>query len=246
MKITKTLFISAAVAFALFAFGACGDTDDVDDTTAAPETTAATEAATEATEPASAVGGYGNYGYAGDDPVEAEVYQYMIDEIADNYYGADDDNGIISIPVVKVVDRVDNADGSSDVAGVFQIYNYKVEGDTLKCVSGGSHPGKMHIVKDVDEDGDDDNDADDAYENDADDKNDYEVTKFDQVADGGQFDSSAREIFGDKYEDFSKANSDDKDLEKLRADGIAVYVKATGIAVTKYQDEGWDPVDIPL
>ena len=219
MKITKMFLISAVVAFALFGFAACGDSEDVEET-AAPETTAAVEEET-----AAPTFNAGEYGYAGTDPVEAEVYEYMADEVSEQY-GIDDDT-VISIPVVSIVNRVDNADGSVDIYGDFQVYNYTVEGDTLKCISGGDHPGKMHIVKD--DDGDE-----------------YEVASFEQVGDGSEFEPTAKKIFGDKYEDFVKVQSDDKGMEKLRAEAIAVYVKTMGLKVTKYQDEGWDPVDIPL
>ena len=43
-----------------------------------------------------------------------------------------------------------------------------------------------------------------------------------------------------------KVNGDQEARESLRAQIIADYVKANGLSVTKYQDEGWDPVDIPL
>jgi hypothetical protein len=68
----------------------------------------------------------------------------------------------------------------------------------------------------------------------------------DTVADGGNFESSAKEIFGDKYDAFMKVNGDSEAREKLRAEIIANFVKANGLNFTKYQDEGWDPVDIPL
>ena len=68
----------------------------------------------------------------------------------------------------------------------------------------------------------------------------------DMVADGGNFESSAKEIFGDKYDAFMKVNSDSEAREKLRAETIANFVKANSLNFTKYQDEGWDPVDIPL
>ena len=99
------------------------------------------------------------------------------------------------------------------------------EGDTLKAASGGNYPGLIHLKKDGDE---------------------YEVVKMDTVADGGNFESSAKEIFGDKYDAFMKVNGDSEAREKLRAEIIANFVKANGLNFTKYQDEGWDPVDIPL
>ena len=162
---------------------------------------------------------WGGYGYMGEDPVEGAVYEYMATEIAKQY---EPEEGVVSIPAVYIIDRVDNEDGSVDVIGEFEIYNYTVEGDTLKMQSGGSHPGKMHLVKDGD------------Y---------YKVESFEQVGDGSEFEPTAKKIFGDKYDEFMKVSSDDETMNAARTEAVANYVKATGLEVTKYQDEGWDPVE---
>ena len=163
---------------------------------------------------------YGGYGYMGDDPVEGAVYEYMATEVSKEYEPGDD---LVSIPVVCIVDKVENEDGTVDVSGAFQVFNYKVDGDTLKTESGGSHPGKMHLVQDGDL---------------------YKVESFEVVADGSDFDQSAKEIFGDKYEEFSKVNSDDKKMEELRKEAIKGYVQATGSDITQYQDYGQEPVKL--
>ena len=77
-------------------------------------------------------------------------------------------------------------------------------------------------------------------------KDDYTVTAFDVVEDGGNFESSAKEIFGDKYDQFMAAESDQEAREALRKHIIETYVKANGLEVTKYQDYGWDPVELSL
>lgn len=163
------------------------------------------------------------YGYAGDDPVQAAVYQYLVEEVAKNY---DLPEGAVSIPVVQLVDEeVDSDDGDAEVKGYFAVYNYVVEGDTLKMVSGGDHPGKMELIQAG---------------------SGYTVKEFEPVADGGEFEPSAKDIFEEKYDTFMSVYSDTEAKESLRAQIMADYVKANGLAVTKYQDEGWDPVDIPL
>jgi hypothetical protein len=163
------------------------------------------------------------YGYAGNDPVELAVYKYMVETVAPAYELPE---GAVSIPVVTVIDvEKDDDDGDVEVLGDFWIWNYVVEGDTLKCVSGGAHPGKMDLNKSGDG---------------------YVVEEFEVVKDGGEYESSAKDIFEEKYDEFSKVNSDNDAREKLRAEGIANYVKANGLSVTKYQDEGWDPVDLNL
>ena len=168
---------------------------------------------------------YGGYGYMGDDPVVGAVYEYVATVLPESY---DVSKDMVSIPVVKIIDTVENDDGTVDVYGVFQIFNYTVDGDTLMTESGGSYGGKMHLVKD------------ETAQVEA-----YKVESFEQVGDGSEFDKTAKEIFGDNYDAFMKAYSNDKALEKRRAKTIANYVQATGLEVTQYQVYGWDPVKIP-
>ncbi|MBR3716885.1 MAG: hypothetical protein IKN19_02820, partial [Bacteroidaceae bacterium] len=67
------------------------------------------------------------------------------------------------VPARSIV-AVDEQDKSDiKVWGDFWVFNYNLVGDTLKCVSGGSHPGLMHVRKT---------------------DNGFEVTAFDQVEDG--------------------------------------------------------------
>lgn len=220
------VLLGLLLALSCIAFTACGDADDVDDAddveTTAAETTAAETTAPASQTPAAGIEGYED-GYTGDDPAIGATYEYMADEIAEQY-GVDDDT-IHSIPAILIVDKKEGTGGQTDVYGEFEVYNYTIEGDTLKCVSGGSYPGVMHVVKD---------------------EEDYEVQSFDQVADGGNFEPSAREIFGDNYDAFMKVYSDDEEKNKVRTQTVSDYVKANGLKVTKYQDEGWDPVELNL
>ena len=90
-------------------------------------------------------------------------------------------------------------------------------------VSGGSHPGLIHLSKT--------------------DKG-YEVTKFDQVADGAGNLESAKQIFGEKYEAFHAINSNGALRDSLRTEGLARYVKTHNIPVTMYQDYGWPAISL--
>ena len=65
------------------------------------------------------------------------------------------------------------------------------------------------------------------------------VTAFDQVEDGSRYLPTAKKIFGDKFEAFKTINSDEKNRERLRAEGLATYAKKNGLSVTLYQDYGW-------
>lgn len=158
------------------------------------------------------------YEYPGPEAFYYEVYDY-VEDLNESYPEAD-----VSIPCIRIID-VDESDKSDiKVYGDFYIFNYNLAGDTLTCASGGDYPGVMHVM--FDEDG-------------------YEVTKFDVVADGEDFIPSAKEIFGDKYEDFMKVESDQEDREAVRAQIISNYVFANNLDVKYYQDYGWDKQSLP-
>lgn len=218
MKRKLAVLMSLVMVFACFAFTACsGGTEEAEEPEVTEET--AVEETEEAQEPV--VDG-SEYGYIGTDPVECAVYEYMADEISENYDVGDDE---ISVPAINIIATEEAEDGGTDVWGDFRVYNYEIDGETLVCTSGGSHPGKMHVVKDEDE---------------------YEVASFDAVADGADYDPSAKEIFGDKYDAFVKASSDEEAAAEIRTKILSDYVKANGLAVTQYQDYGWDPVPLDL
>ena len=155
------------------------------------------------------------YGYGGDDPVEAAIYKYMAEEISKDYEEAD-----VSIPTVNVIYADYTGEDEILAYGDFWVENYNIEGDTLECVSGGHYPGVFHLSKD------------------------YEVTAFDQVADGGDFDASAKELFGEYYEDFMAVYSDSDARDELRRATVTDYVHFNNLDVTQYQDYGWDPIEI--
>ena len=156
------------------------------------------------------------YGYAGDDPIDLACYKYMAENVSKDYEPAD-----VSIPIVIIVHEDPAPEDEVLVYGDFWIDNYNIEGDTLKCVSGGNYPGCMHV-----------------------DKATYTVTAFDPVADGGEFESSAKEIFGDSYDDFMKVYSDSEAVAEARKATVSDYVNLNGLDIKYYQDEGWDPVEL--
>ena len=211
----KVLMILLGVILVLGCVGltACGGSDEEEQAAGEEQTTAA-----EQEETAAPTQFYGGYGYMGEDPVEGAVYEYMATEVAKEYEPGEDQ---VSIPAVYIIDRVDNEDGSVDVIGEFEVYNYTIEGDTLMMQSGGSHPGKMHLVQDGDK---------------------YKVESFEAVGDGSEFEPTAKAIFGEKYDEFMKITSDDETMKAARTEAVANYVQATGIEVTQYQDYGWPAV----
>ena len=216
MKKKLMILLGMITVMACIGLTACGSSD-----TEAEEPAAEPEAEAEEVVEVESIDG-SIYGYAGEDAVEATVYEYVATGIAGNF---DVEEGMVSIPTVAIIDKIENEDGSIDVIGDFWIDNYTIEGDTLMNQSGGNFPGKMHVVKDGDS---------------------YKVESFEVVGDGDQFEPTAKEIFGDKYDAFMEVNADNDAREALRAETVATFVKANGLEVTKYQDYGWDPVELEL
>ena len=120
------------------------------------------------------------YEYPGPEQFYYELYKYIIDNFGKQYLPGD-----VCIPCPIIVAEDDSNKDDMLLYGNFEVYNYTLSGDTLMTVSGGSHPGCIHYKM-----GD----------------NGYEITGFDQVADGSDYDSTAKEIFGDKYDAFIKAS----------------------------------------
>ena len=141
------------------------------------------------------------------------IDRYLVDEFGKQYA-----EGKHCVPMHNIV-AVDERNAEDILVwGDFWVFNYNQVGDTLKCVSGGSHPGLMHIQQT---------------------EKGFEVISFDQVEDGSRFLPTAKKIFGDKYDAFQSINSDEKKREMLRAEGLSKYVKEQGLSATMYQDYGW-------
>ena len=157
-------------------------------------------------------------------PVETcftAIDKYLTENIGTQYLG-----GEVCIPFHSYVAIDESNPEDILVWGDFWVLNYDQNGDTLKTVSGGNHPGKMHVRQDKD--------------------GHFEVTDFEAVGDGSEFLPTAKEIFGDKFEDFQAANSDDQKRAAVRTDVIAEYVRLHNLPVKVYQDYGWPAVEIPV
>ena len=139
--------------------------------------------------------------------------RYLTEQIAGHYAP-----GEYTVPLSDIV--AVNDEDSTDIRlwGDFWVYNYKQVGDTLKCVSGGSHPGLIHICK-TDEN--------------------FYVSRFDQVEDGSRYLPSAKQIFGEYFESFQLHHSDADNREVERADVLRIFVRDHGLTATMYQDYGW-------
>lgn len=159
------------------------------------------------------------YEYPGPELFYSVLYDYIIDDVGQYF-----DNSGVMIPSVSIIYLDENNKEDILVYGDFWIYTYKLNGQTLECEAGGDFPGLIHVAS-----------SDEGYQ----------VTGFDKVEDGSNFDSSAKSIFGDYYDEFIALSSDTEAKEAVRAQIIANYVFANDLNITQYQDSGWDPVELP-
>ena len=148
------------------------------------------------------------------------IERYLIKECGSKYL-----RGQYCVPFQTIIDVDERNDEDILVWGDFWVFNYNLVGDTLETVSGGSHPGLMHI-KQTDTG--------------------FEVITFDQVEDGSRYMPSAKRIFSEKYNNFQTINSDEVRRERHRAEILANYVKKYNIPATKYKDYGWSEKNIPF
>ena len=148
------------------------------------------------------------------------IEKYLVESIAPEYL-----QGAYSIPFCNWVCADESNPDSIAVLGDFWILNYVQDADTLKTVSGGNHSGKIIICKDA--------------------EGNFYVADFDQTLDGSDNETSARRIFGDKFEEYAAAHSDDVARERIRTQSVADFVKRDSLAVKYYKDFGWPAVEIP-
>ena len=165
-------------------------------------------------------------------PVEPEAVQTVTDryfEAVDRYF-----TGEIApqyAPAELCITYHDYAvvdDSNTDdilVLGDFWVENYDIVGDTLMFVSGGNHAGKVHIKKDS--------------------AGNYFAPGLDAVGDGSEFLPTAKVIFGERFDEFQKANSDHERREQIRKAAISGYVSRNKLGVKYYKDFGWPAVRIP-
>ncbi|MCR5687713.1 MAG: hypothetical protein K6G58_06805 [Lachnospiraceae bacterium] len=159
------------------------------------------------------------YEYPGPELFYTVLYKFLIDEYAENYDKAD-----VTIPCPIIIAEDESNRDDIRIWGDFWIMNYNLNGDTLEMVSGGSYPGLIH-VKSTDSG--------------------YEVTEMEVVGDGSDYDPTAKKIFGDHYDEFTKSTADIDGREATRAQIIANYVAANNLPIKAYKDYGWDPVTLP-
>lgn len=150
--------------------------------------------------------------------VREAINNYLTREIGAQYLQGD-----LCIPLLMIVNEENGEDGSEYVWGDFWVFNYQIAGDTLKTVSGGSHPGKLTISE-----------TDGAL---------Y-VSAFERVEDGAGNDASARRIFGSRYDVYQAMHANEKVREYVRAEQLRYYIRIHELNFRYYQDYGWPAVEL--
>ena len=145
--------------------------------------------------------------------VRQAISDYLLHEIAPYYL-----QGEICVPALLIAHEEDSC-----VWGDFWVFWYNISGDTLKTVSGGSHPGKMTLT----------------YAN-----NQPQVIDFERVEDGSHFMPTAKRIFGDYYDIFMNMHSNESVREAVRREQLSEYVQQHNLSVHYYQDYGWEAKEL--
>ena len=145
--------------------------------------------------------------------VRHAISDYLLREIAPYYL-----QGEICVPALLIAHEEDSC-----VWGDFWVFWYNIAGDTLKTVSGGSHPGRMML----------------SYEN-----NQPQVVAFERVEDGSRFMPTAKHIFGDNLDIFMNMHSNESVREAVRREQLSEYVQQHNLSVHYYQDYGWEAKEL--
>ena len=156
---------------------------------------------------------------------ETETCLTAIDEYLTKVIGSQYAPGEVCIPSHRIIAVDESNPQDIQVWGDFWVDNFKVAGDTLLSVSGGSHPGKMLVKQDS--------------------EGHFAVTSFEAVGDGNTFLPTAKKIFGEHFGQFQKVYSDQDGREEARKNAIAAYVFKHKLPVKVYKDYGWPAVEIP-
>lgn len=169
--------------------------------------------------------GLPGYEYTGRDAVEGAIADALADDEFAEMYLTTEESVAIPCPIIFKTEMAD--DSHAKVYGNFWVMNYVLEGQTLKCISGGEAPGIITLEKEDDE---------------------WIITSMEQAGDGEQY-AKDIEAFAAGDADLLAQYQESSDLQSetgkvVRAKFILDYVKDNGLDVTAYQDEGWDPVPL--
>lgn len=146
------------------------------------------------------------------------ISDYLAREIGSQYL-----QGERCIPTLLIVAAEETDSTHAFLWGDFWVFNYVIEGDTLKTVSGGNHSGRMTIIMQ---------------------DNNLMVTDFEQTVDGAGNEASAKRIFGAHYDIYHNMHANADVREAVRKEQLGEYVRRYNLPVHYYQDFGWPAVDL--
>ncbi|MBE5846121.1 MAG: hypothetical protein E7300_00385 [Lachnospiraceae bacterium] len=156
------------------------------------------------------------YAYPDARTKEAAVYQYIVDTYYDRLSAYEYDT---IIPYVVVISEDDSNSGDIKILLSGWVSTYNLEGDILEMQSGSEVSGAAYLKKST---------------------GGYEVTDFEELGDGSEYDRTAKKIFGDHYNDFM--NLDREAEEEVHRQIIQDYVSGNGLNIRGYKDMGADTV----
>ena len=166
--------------------------------------------------------GLPSYEYAGEDPIEGAIADAMAGEEFGEQYLTEP--GYVTIPCVMIF-KTEQTGDTVKVTGNFWTLNYVLEGQTLKCISGGEHPGVITLEMEDEE---------------------WLVTSLDEIGDEEDYAAGLERITGgdkDLIASFNLAHDmGEEPLKSVREKYLREYIAEAELDVTAYQDEGSDPV----
>ena len=153
------------------------------------------------------------------DPAEAAAYDYLALE-----KNSDHDPDHVMIPYVAVV-AVDDTDPSDVlIYGDYYLWEFALEGDVLEAVSGGHCPGIIHAER----------------------SGEGETAVCSAIGMDEAFTNSDEgRIFGDHYDDYRAAVSEEQARDAAIAQVIADYVRVNGLEVTGFRLGGGEARQLP-
>ena len=177
------------------------------------------------TYPVSEEAGLPAYAYTGEDPIEGAVADYLAADERAREYLTEPGYVTIPCPIIHKTEMTD--DTHSRVYGTFWILNYVRKGDILECISGGEYPAII-LLENV--------------------NGEWCVTSMEEAGDGDDYSADIQRFANGDQELENKyyAASDlgTPENREIRSRFVRNYVERNNLAVTAYQDYGWDPIEL--
>ena len=157
------------------------------------------------------------YTYYGSDLVTAGVCRELVSYAKEMY----DTEGLVSVPAPLLFLVDDSNKDDIKVWGAFYVFNYKPDGTTLVCESGGRDDGCMHF-KAVD--------------------GGLELTDWERTTDGAGYDKSLEKICAGHDGLTKKFSTTEEQVKEARVAFLKEWIDAKGLKFDGYQDYGWPKV----